>query len=103
VALATEGDADSVTPVTALPNVIVLVVSAAPVPPPPTLANGAIVTLLEEDPGGLVPVAVIVTVAPVGIDEPRPKVTTFGVAPDTVALVTAAAVAVPPEGVKITV
>jgi hypothetical protein len=96
------GDALSVTPVTELPNVIAFVVSAAPVLAPPLVANGAIVTVLADAPGGLVPVAVIVTVAPAGMDEPRPNVTTLLVAPDTGALVTVAAVAVPPEGVKVT-
>ena len=101
---------------TELPTVIVLVVSGVPVLTPPTLANGAIVTLLDEDPGGLVPAPVMVTVATVGIDVLRPKVTTLQpvtaggtplgeqlLAPDRVALVTVAAVAVPPDGVKVTV
>ena len=112
--MATEGDATSVMLVTELPKVTALVVSGVPVAPPPTLANGAIVILLEDEPGGLVPVPVIVTVALAGIDELRPSVTTLQpvrtggavegeqlLAPETVALLTVAAV--PPEGVYVTV
>jgi hypothetical protein len=112
VAFATEGDTERVRLVTELPTVTVFVVSGVPVLAPPTLANGAMVMLLDEDPGGFVPVPVMVTVAPDGISELSPKVTTlqpvsvggtpFGVQlldPDNVTLDTVTPVAVPPDGV----
>jgi hypothetical protein len=102
LAVATEGDADSVTLLTEFPKVIVLVVSGVPVLAPPTLANGEMVMLLEDEPVGLVPAPVMVTVAPAGIDELRPKVITLLLVPDGVALLTVAVVAVPPDGVKVT-
>jgi hypothetical protein len=63
---------------------------------------GVTVTVLAEDTDGLVPVAVIVTVALAGMGVPRLRVTTLLPGPDTGAPVTAEAVAVPPDGVKVT-
>lgn len=96
------GDALSVTLVTEVPKVSGLVISGVPVLPPPMVANGEMVTVLAEDPGVLVPVAVIVTVAPAGMDDPRVKLTTLVVAGGTSAAVTVTGVAVPPDGVKVT-
>ena len=100
---ATSGEIDNVTAVTAVPKLMELVVNGDPdgangaVPLP-----GVIVTVVEPAVAGLVAKAVILTIPPEAIAVVNVKYTMLAVAPG-VAAVTTLLVAVPPEGVYVTV